>query len=111
MEVLEEKLLSDGARLQLMKHQLDENTAKYLCKPVGYCEIHISLKKDRGLVNTSVRKSIYLTEQNFRDLYGAISDTNEFDVVNKFLEVHINRHKDREEVPKFLKVLYAKKPN
>ena len=111
MEVLEEKLLFDGARLQLMRNKLDENTAIYLGKPAGYCEILISLKRDKYLVNTPLRKSIYLTEQNFRELYSAISNAAEFEAVNRFLEVQVNRHKDREEVHKFLDVLYNNKPN
>jgi hypothetical protein len=104
-ETLAEKVLSDGAKLQLGKYQLDQESAEVLGRPVGSDEMTINLITDMGENNTPPRVSWYLSEAELRKVYDAIKNKPDFNKVRQFLDDEINSLDDSYKVSSFLETL------
>ena len=87
-DTLEEKTLSEGSELSLIKYQLSEDEAEALDRPKGSYEIVLMLKAGRTIPHgaTKPKASWYLGEESFRKLYQEIKTEEDFKNVHEALE-------------------------
>ncbi len=85
LEIMAEKGLSDGHNLKWGKYPLREGEAEALERPTGSYEMTLRLyENSRASLGTRPTASWYLTEEQFREVYGAITDGVSFEKARIF---------------------------
>lgn len=82
VEILAHKEIMGGATLSLERYELSGEAATALNRPQGSYELVLChVYHGQGVLSTNPRTSHYLSEGDFRELYGAIQSSLHFDNV------------------------------
>lgn len=77
-QILEQKILSDRAKLSLEKYKLDNDVAGLLGRPSNSEEIVLTLETRSGGYTTDPSVSWYISEQRLREVYNVIENEQDF---------------------------------